>query len=49
LRLVEWPDRAPDLAEEADLALLLQYDGDSRSVEIEARSARGAALIQKIN
>jgi tRNA threonylcarbamoyladenosine biosynthesis protein TsaE len=49
LRLVEWPDRAPDLAEEADLALRLEYDGDSRSVEIEARSARGATLIQKIN
>lgn len=49
MRLVEWPDRAPDLIEEADLSLLLQYDGDSRSVEVTALSDRGRTLIQKIN
>jgi tRNA threonylcarbamoyladenosine biosynthesis protein TsaE len=49
LRLVEWPDRAPDLAEEADLSLRLLYDGNSRIAELEALSERGAALIQKIN
>ena len=49
LRLVEWPDRAPDLVEDADLSLWLKYDGESRRVEIEAISDRGATLIQKIN
>jgi tRNA threonylcarbamoyladenosine biosynthesis protein TsaE len=49
LRLVEWPDRAPDLAEEADLSLRLLYAGKSRIAELEALSERGAALIQKIN
>ena len=49
LRLVEWPDRAAELADEADLELLLRYEGDARAVEIKAASERGAALIQKIN
>jgi tRNA threonylcarbamoyladenosine biosynthesis protein TsaE len=49
LRLVEWPDRAPQLAKEADLSLRLLYDGNSRIAELEALSERGAALIQKIN
>ena len=49
LRLVEWPDRAPDLTDEADLSLVLRYADDSRSAEIQALSERGSALIQKIN
>ncbi len=49
LRLVEWPDRAPELASEADLSLRLEYDGDARSIDVEALSDRGATLIQKIN
>ncbi len=49
LRLVEWPDRAAELADEADLELLLRFEGDARAVEIKASSERGAALIQQIN
>ncbi len=49
LRLVEWPDRAPDLAEDADLLIELNYAGDSRTVDIVGVSERGAALILKIN
>ena len=48
-RLVEWPDRAPGLVDAADLSLELHYTGDSRTVNIEALSDRGSALIQKIN
>jgi len=48
-RLVEWPDRAPDLVNEADIALQLEYAGDSRNASMRGLSARGAALIQKIN
>jgi tRNA threonylcarbamoyladenosine biosynthesis protein TsaE len=48
-RLVEWPERAPGLADEADLLLELKYAGDSRLASLDALSARGAALIQKIN
>lgn len=49
LRLVEWPDRAPDLVQEADLALELSYAGNARNVSLQGLSARGSALIQKIN
>jgi len=49
LRLVEWPDRAPRLLDDADLALELKYDGNSRNACIEALSARSSALIEKIN
>ncbi len=49
IRLVEWPDRAPDLTSDADLAVELFYDGNSRNAHIRALSERGSALIQKIN
>ena len=48
-RLVEWPDRAPGLMAEADLALELSYEGQARNADIRALSDAGAALIQKIN
>jgi len=48
-RLVEWPDRAPELVEDADISLQLEYAGNSRNASIEGLSARGSALIQKIN
>lgn len=48
-RLIEWPERAPQLMATADLQLTLCYDGDGRQAEITAISERGAALIQKIN
>lgn len=48
-RLVEWPDRAPELVNEADIALELEYAGDSRNASMRGLSERGAALIQKIN
>ena len=49
LRLVEWPDRAPELAASADVRLTLRYDGTGRSVEIEGLSAQGQELIADIN
>jgi tRNA threonylcarbamoyladenosine biosynthesis protein TsaE len=48
LRLVEWPDRAPELASEADLSIVLYYEDDSRRVVIEPLTERGTTLIQKI-
>jgi len=44
LRLVEWPDRASGLAEQADLRISLAYDGDGRSADIVGLSERGAQL-----
>lgn len=48
LRLVEWPDRAPELADTADIRVTLGYDGDGRSVQIQALSAPGRELIADI-
>ncbi len=49
LRLVEWPDRAPELANSADIRITLSYDKDGRSVQIDALSAQGHELIADIN
>ena len=49
LRLVEWPDRAPQLAASADVRLTLSYDGNGRKVQIDALSERGSKLIADIN
>ncbi len=49
LRLVEWPDRAPELANSADVRLTLSYDGSGRSVQIDGLSVRGQELIADIN
>ena len=43
-RIVEWPDRAPGLTGQADLAITLSYDGVGRTVEIEGLSDRGKRL-----
>ncbi len=49
LRLVEWPDRAPELANSADIRLTLSYDGAGRNVQIDGLSERGQQLIADIN
>ena len=47
-RLVEWPDRAPGLLQEADLALELSYEGDGRRAVLSGLSARGSALVETL-
>lgn len=44
-RIVEWPDRAPGLMEQADFSITFAYEGDGRSVDVQALSARAAALV----
>jgi tRNA threonylcarbamoyladenosine biosynthesis protein TsaE len=39
-RIVEWPDRAPGLVEQADLALTFAYADGGRSVDIEPLTPR---------
>jgi tRNA threonylcarbamoyladenosine biosynthesis protein TsaE len=48
LRLVEWPERAPGLLQQADLKVSLSYDGDGRSADIEGLSERGAQLVTEL-
>lgn len=41
LRLVEWPERAPQLEESADVRVRLAYAGAGREATFEPLSARG--------
>jgi tRNA threonylcarbamoyladenosine biosynthesis protein TsaE len=45
-RIVEWPDRAPGLASQADLSITLHYEGDGRRVEVAGLSDRGERLVK---
>ena len=47
-RLVEWPDRAPGLADTADLRLHLDYAEPGREAEIRGLSTRGEAVIAEL-
>ena len=49
LRLVEWPDRAPGLAAQADLRVSLSYSGQGRTARLEALSDRGGELLQRLD
>ena len=48
-RIVEWPDRAPGITEQADLSLLLTYDGEGRTADLVGLSDRGKALVATLN
>lgn len=48
LLLVEWPDRAPGIAEQADLRLELAYRGDGRELSVTALSERATAVVQRL-
>ena len=45
---VEWPQRAPELAQRADLDIHLDYDGDGRIVNLTGRTAQGAAVVEAL-
>ena len=45
LRLVEWPERAPQLDQEADIRIALRYDGEGRAADMTGLSERGAAVL----
>jgi tRNA threonylcarbamoyladenosine biosynthesis protein TsaE len=49
LRLVEWPDRAPGLAEVADLEIRLDYRGGGRVARLEALSERGGRWLSDVS
>ncbi len=44
LRLVEWPERAPGLTDQADLQLTLAYSGAGRTARFLALSEKGHRL-----
>ena len=48
LLLVEWPDRAPGIAAQADLRLELAYRDTGRELAVTALSERAAAVTQRL-
>jgi tRNA threonylcarbamoyladenosine biosynthesis protein TsaE len=48
LKLIEWPERVPFLTDEADLKVVLEYEGSGRTANLSALSARGEAMLQRI-
>jgi len=48
LLLIEWPERVPALATDADLRLALRYAGEGRAVELSALSDRGQAVLTAV-
>ena len=48
-RIVEWPDRAPGLAAQADLSLTLSYAGAGRQAELVALSERAKAVTEALD
>jgi len=47
-RIVEWPDRAPGIAAEADLLLTLDYREPGRQADLEGLSAAGAEILARM-
>lgn len=47
--LIEWPQKAPSALPPADIRLIFKENGLDRSVQCEAASASGRALVEKLN
>ncbi len=47
-RLVEWPERAPSLAQTADISIEFAYSGEGRSARLEGLSPRGAEAVDNL-
>ncbi len=47
LVLLEWPEREPQLRQQADLLIELRYDGEARSATVSALSASGVAMLER--
>lgn len=43
--LIEWPERAGEAVQEADLEFAFAHQGSGRSVLLQARSVRGGSII----
>lgn len=47
-RLVEWPERAPQLSSKADIQVTLFYEDEGRRAELTGLSKRGGALVEAL-
>jgi len=49
LKLVEWPERAPQLGKEADIRVELRYEGGGRAADLTGLSDRGTAVLATLD
>jgi tRNA threonylcarbamoyladenosine biosynthesis protein TsaE len=49
LQLIEWPERAPQLGEVADIRVELSYEDDGRAAELTGLSVRGKAVLASLD
>ena len=49
LKLVEWPERAPQLGNEADIRIELRYQDQGRAATLTGLSARGITVVAALN
>ena len=49
LQLIEWPERAPQLGEEADIQVDLSYVDEGRAAELTGLSERGKAVLASMD
>jgi tRNA threonylcarbamoyladenosine biosynthesis protein TsaE len=47
-RIVEWPDRAPGVAKDADLLLTLEYRDRGRQAELQGLSSTGRKILARM-
>jgi len=47
LILLEWPERVPQLEQQADLLIQLDYDGEGRTATLQGRSDRGSVMLSQ--
>lgn len=48
LRLIEWPDRAPQIAGQADIRIRLSYENSGRCATVLGLSPRGSGVVKRI-
>lgn len=48
IRIIEWPDRAPGLRQQADLELRLDYQDSGRFAELRGLSDRGEVVAEAV-
>ncbi len=49
LKLIEWPERAPQLEKEADIRIELRYEGGGRAAELTGLSDRGTVVLATLD
>lgn len=48
LKLVEWPERVPQLGKQADIGIELRYEGSGRAAELTGLSERGSNVVANL-